>query len=93
MQAEPEQEQGGTQQPNGGKIGSVEFGGFSITHVEKGCYAVTSGNQELAGPPSLADSEDTDPGRLHEVEEEDEEDEDEDPDSMESIARRYAAFQ
>ena len=78
-------------------LGSVEFGGFSITHVERGMYSVDAEKEDLdeeAGrPPSLADSVDTEPEIMTEVEEESDGEDEEDQDSVEAIAKLYCGFQ
>ena len=46
-------------------MSSVEFGGLSITHVEKRTDAVDNGEEDDAasGPPSVVSSEDVEPKR------------------------------
>ena len=63
----------------GGEMASVDFEGFSITHVQKSIDAVENDEDERKGPPSLVSSEDSEPERMQEVNEDSDEEEEEDP--------------
>ena len=68
----------------------MDFGGFAITHFEKGAYAVEKEEdpEDEPNPPSMVSSADTDVKRMREVDEEDESEMEEpppDPLGMEAV--------
>ena len=93
---EPEQAQQSCQTPK--LAGGVEFGGFAITHIEKPCYAASADDEDReTPPPSLAESNSTDPPRMEDVKDDDDdedgEDEGNDQESIDAIAKLYSSVQ